>query len=68
VPVPFQPRAYVDISNTIGSKLQAIAAHRSQFDQRGVDFELYRDIARITGRICGVEYAEGLDVGRLVFA
>jgi N-acetylglucosamine malate deacetylase 1 len=68
VPVPFQPRAYVDISRTIGKKIQAIAAHRSQFDQRGVDFELYRDIARITGRMCGVEYAEGLDIGRMVFA
>jgi hypothetical protein len=33
-----------------------------------VDFELYRDIARLTGRICGVQYAEGLDVGRMVFA
>lgn len=67
VPVPFQPRAYIDISHTIGKKIQAIAAHRSQFDHRGVDFELYRDIARITGRMCGVEYAEGLDIGRIVF-
>jgi LmbE family N-acetylglucosaminyl deacetylase len=68
VPVAFQPRAYIDISKTIGKKLQAIAAHRSQFDGRGVDFELYRDIARVTGRMCGVEYAEGLDINRMVFA
>jgi N-acetylglucosamine malate deacetylase 1 len=68
VPVPFQPRVYVDISHTIGKKIQAIAAHTSQFGGRGVDFELYRDIARLTGRICGVQYAEGLDVGRMVFA
>lgn len=68
VPVPFQPRAYVDISHTIGRKIQAIAAHRSQFGARGVDIELYRDIARVNGRMCGVQYAEGLDVGRLVFA
>jgi LmbE family N-acetylglucosaminyl deacetylase len=67
VPVPFQPRAYIDISHTIGKKIQAIAAHRSQFGERGVDFELYRDLARVTGRMCGVEYAEGLDIGRMMF-
>ena len=68
VPVPFQPRAYIDISHTIGKKIQSIAAHRSQFGSRGVNFELYRDIARFTGRMCGVEYAEGLDINRMVFA
>jgi LmbE family N-acetylglucosaminyl deacetylase len=68
VPVPFQPRAYIDISRTIGTKIQAIAAHPSQFSSRGINFELYRDIARITGRMCGVEYAEGLDINRMVFA
>jgi LmbE family N-acetylglucosaminyl deacetylase len=68
VPVPFQPRAYVDISHTIGKKIQAIAAHPSQFSARGITFELYRDIARVTGSMCGVEYAEGLDINRMVFA
>jgi N-acetylglucosamine malate deacetylase 1 len=68
VPVPFQPRAYVDISRTIGRKIQAIAAHPSQFSSRGITFELYRDIARLNGRMCGVEYAEGLDINRMVFA
>jgi LmbE family N-acetylglucosaminyl deacetylase len=68
VPVPFQPRAYIDISETIDKKIRAIAAHRSQFGSRGVTFELYRDIARVNGRMCGVEYAEGVDVNRLVFA
>ena len=68
VPVPFQPRAYIDISHTIGKKIQAIAAHPSQFSSRGITFELYRDIARVTGRMCGVEYAEGLDINRMVFA
>lgn len=68
VPVPFQPRAFIDISQTIDKKIQAIAAHPSQFSSRGVTFELYRDIARVTGRMCGVDYAEGLDIGRMVFA
>lgn len=68
VPVPFQPRAYVDISATIELKMQAIAAHPSQFGARGITFDLYRDIARLTGRMCGTQYAEGLDINRMVFA
>jgi LmbE family N-acetylglucosaminyl deacetylase len=68
VPVPFQPRAYIDISSTIDKKMAAIAAHQSQFYSRGITFEMYRDFARINGRMVGVEYAEGLDVGRIVFS
>ncbi len=68
VPVAFQPRAYIDISHTIGAKIDAIAAHPSQFGARGITFDLYRDIARLNGRLCGVEYAEGLDINRMVFA
>jgi len=68
VPVPFQPRAYVDISETMEIKLRAIAAHPSQFGARGITFELYQDIARLTGRLCGVQYAEGLDINRMVFS
>jgi len=68
VPVPFQPRAYIDISDTMETKIRAIAAHPSQFGARGITFELYRDIARLTGRMCGVDYAEGLDINRMVFS
>jgi LmbE family N-acetylglucosaminyl deacetylase len=68
VPVAFQPRAYIDISDTIDTKMRAIEAHPSQFGARGITFELYRDIARLTGRMCGVQYAEGLDVNRMVFS
>jgi LmbE family N-acetylglucosaminyl deacetylase len=67
VPVPFQPRAYVDVSSTIETKLKAIAAHKSQFYSRGIAFDFYRDIARVTGRMAGVEYAEGLDINKIVF-
>jgi N-acetylglucosamine malate deacetylase 1 len=68
VPVAFQPRAYVDISDTLAIKLRAIAAHKSQFYSRGLTFEFYRDIARLNGRMVGVEYAEGLEISKLVFA
>jgi LmbE family N-acetylglucosaminyl deacetylase len=68
VPVPFQPNAYVDISSTMETKLQAIAAHKSQFYSRGLAFEFYRDLARVNGRMVGVDYAEALAVDKIVFA
>jgi LmbE family N-acetylglucosaminyl deacetylase len=68
VPVSFYPRAYVDISATIEAKMQAIDAHASQFGARGLDSEMYRDLARLNGRIVGVKYAEGLDIGRMLLA
>jgi LmbE family N-acetylglucosaminyl deacetylase len=68
VPVPFQPRAYVDISATIETKMRAIAAHRSQFYSRGLTFDFYREMARLNGRLVGVEYAEGLEVSKMLFA
>jgi LmbE family N-acetylglucosaminyl deacetylase len=66
VPVPFHPRAYVDITDTIETKMRAIAAHQSQFKCRGLGIDIYRDIARLNGRMVGVQYAEGLDVGRML--
>jgi LmbE family N-acetylglucosaminyl deacetylase len=68
VAVQFHPRAYVDISGTIEAKMAAIAAHRSQFGNRGLPIDIYRDIARMNGRMVGVEYAEGLDVSRMLLA
>jgi N-acetylglucosamine malate deacetylase 1 len=68
VPVQFHPRAYVDISDTIEQKMASIAAHRSQFGDRNLPIDIYRDIARMNGRIVGVQYAEGLDVGRMLLA
>jgi len=68
VPVAFHPRAYVDVTETIELKMQAIEAHASQFGARGLDTELFRDVARLNGRMAGVKYAEGLDVGRMLIA
>lgn len=68
VPVAFNPRVYFDVTETIDAKMQAIAAHQSQFGARGLDIEMYRDIARLNGRMVGVKYAEGLDVARMLLA
>jgi LmbE family N-acetylglucosaminyl deacetylase len=66
-PAPFHPRVYVDVSETLELKLQAAAAHESQFGGRGLDLEMYRDCARMNGRLAGVRYAEALDVSRFRF-
>lgn len=66
VPVHFHPRLYVDVSDTIDAKMAAIQAHCSQFGCRGISTDLYRDVARLNGRMVGVEYAEGLDVARML--
>jgi len=68
VPVPFQARAYVDISDTLDTKLRAIDAHHSQFHGRGLDTDMYREMARLNGRMAGVQYAEALDVSRMLLA
>lgn len=68
VPMPFHPRAYVDVTDTIEEKMAAISAHESQFACRGIPTDIYRDIARMNGRMIGVQYAEGLDVGRMLLA
>ena len=66
VPVAFHPRAYVDITDTIETKMRAIDAHQSQFKCRGIETGIYREMARLNGRMVGVEYAEGLEIQRLL--
>ena len=62
----FQPRLYVNVSKTIDTKIEAIAAHSSQFSCRGLGVDVYRETARAQGRMIGAEYAEGLDVVRML--
>jgi N-acetylglucosamine malate deacetylase 1 len=65
IPLPFFPQAYVDISETVNVKMDAIKAHASQFGARGLDTVHFLDVARHYGRLAGVEFAEGLEVVRM---
>jgi N-acetylglucosamine malate deacetylase 1 len=65
VTTPFHPQAYVDISEYMDRKMEAIHQHTTQFTCRGLGTDVYRDMARQYGRLAGVEYAEGLEVVRL---
>jgi len=66
VQTAFLPRVYVNVSQTIDTKIEAIEAHASQFGCRGLGIDIYRETARAQGRIVGVDYAEGLDVVRML--
>jgi LmbE family N-acetylglucosaminyl deacetylase len=55
--------AFVDITSEIEVKLAAIAVHTSQIGERTLASR--RDQMRAAGRLCGVGYAELLDVLRL---
>jgi LmbE family N-acetylglucosaminyl deacetylase len=50
---------YVDISTTLQTKLQAIAAHASQIDDMDSARDMFTNFAANTGKRAGYEYAEG---------
>ena len=61
--VRFDPEHYVDISDTVETKLEMLAKHQSQLtwlrQHDGVDIlENVRTVARFRGLQCGAEYAE----------
>ncbi|MDD5305674.1 MAG: PIG-L family deacetylase [Elusimicrobia bacterium] len=66
VNIPFSPHAYIDISDTIEAKMRAIQAHSSQFDARGLKTAHYREADNHKGRFVGVEYAEGVEIVRMM--
>ena len=60
----FIPTEYVDITDTIELKLQALACHKSQIEwmkeHDGIDFlDFVRTCSKVRGYQSGVEYAEG---------
>lgn len=58
----WQPRIWVNVSSTIEKKIASIAAHKSQFCDRQICIEHFREQARSRGLPMGLEYAEGLDL------
>ena len=65
VNIAFNPHAYIDISDVIEDKMRAISMHSSQFSDRGLKIDHYRETCNRTGKIVGVDYAEGLEVVRM---
>lgn len=67
-PLVFQPQAFVEIGSTLEQKMKAVAAHRSQFEERGLDIGFLKEIAGYYGCQAGLTYAEGLEVIQLRLA
>ena len=64
VGLEFSPQEYVDITDTLETKLAMMSAHQSQFawlmaHDRIDALELIRTVARFRGLQCGVPFAEG---------
>ena len=62
--VNFQPEVYVDISEALEKKLEALSCHESQIkwmrEHDHIDFaDMVRTCAKFRGYQCGVAYAEG---------
>ncbi|MFO7612029.1 MAG: PIG-L family deacetylase [Clostridia bacterium] len=67
--VGFLPEEYVDITETLETKLMALERHESQVkwmrDHDGIDFlDFVRTVSKFRGLQCGVEYAEGFRLCR----
>jgi LmbE family N-acetylglucosaminyl deacetylase len=58
----WQARIWVDIGETLETKIRAIAAHESQFGRRGICLDTFRQMARSQGLPMRIGYAEGHDV------
>ncbi len=64
----FDPRFYVDISKTIDAKVSALMAYKSETQEfPHPRSEVYiRALAQVRGAACGLESAEGFEVGRII--
>ena len=67
--VGFLPTEYVDISDVMETKLEALSCHKSQLEwmleHDGIDFlDFVRTCSKVRGYQCGVKYAEGFRLCR----
>jgi len=64
----FDPRFYVDISETIETKISAMEAYANEIQEfPHPRSEVYlRALAQVRGATCGMEYAEGFEIGRII--
>ena len=61
----FKPHAYVDISPVIDMKMEAIRSHETQFKNRGLPTDHYREASGRVGLVMGVPFAESLEIVRM---
>ena len=63
----FKENFYVDISNQIDKKMDAIKSHKSEIDKRGGSWqEYFKSKSRLCGIEIGVQYAEVFEIHKWV--
>jgi LmbE family N-acetylglucosaminyl deacetylase len=64
----FDPRFYVDISETVETKISALESYTSEIQEfPHPRSEVYlRALAQVRGAACGIKYAEGFEIGRII--
>ncbi len=64
MPEGFNPNLFVDITDLIEKKVEAIKIYKSQLHEYPYErsFESIKDSARVNGAICGVEFAEAYKI------
>lgn len=64
----FDPRFYVDISETMETKISAMKSYANEiqeFPHPRSEIHL-RALAQVRGAACGMEFAEGFEIGRII--
>lgn len=62
---PFRPQVYIDVSDSIETKILAMKQHRSQYSKYGEDWiEAIKGRARMRGFECACKYAEVFELVR----
>lgn len=62
----FAPQVFVDITDTLEKKIEALKMHESQKEREYVRARAIRGLAEFRGLQAGVEYAEAFEVFRIV--
>ncbi len=64
IPMGFNPRVFVDITDTIAIKIEALLCYKSQYERSVFDERIFRVQSAFRGAQMGVGYAEGFELIR----
>lgn len=62
----FNPQVYIDITDTIQTKIKALMSYKSQSKKEYMKAEAIKGLARYRGHQAGVKYAEAYEVIRII--
>ena len=62
----FNPQVFIDITDTLQTKVKALMAYKSQAEKEYIKAEAIKGLARYRGHQAGVKYAEAFEVIRMI--